>query len=77
MIEHEANLLFTLGEWCIYDRMNDYGELIASHHCVEGEKKSGVCWLRTDMMPICFYCCEPVPDEIQALMILRGSTIRY
>jgi hypothetical protein len=41
---------------------------------IRGDRRPKDSWLVTEK-PLCWYCHVPVPDEVQALMILSNNAI--
>ena len=76
-----ATKLLTLGDWCITsDEVGLDGaglEWIYADHlkCLAVNKAPVVvgdlCWVHNDSEPLCFYCHEAVPAEVQAIVLLR------
>ncbi len=66
-----AKLLVEVGEWCVTED-SDWGEK-GDEPIVLGD----CCWATDDTKTdnkgklVCFYCHQPVPPEIQALVVLR------
>ncbi len=63
-------ILVTLGEW----QIRREGALVygCHHKCEEDIDMS---WFLDDKNPECYTCTAPVPDEIQALMLLNSQLI--
>jgi hypothetical protein len=71
-----ATILIKIGEWCLTrDRdakMAVYADHLGCKEMDEAPIEPGdLCWAWNDQKPICFYCEEPVPNEIQALVWLH------
>ncbi|KKN92284.1 hypothetical protein LCGC14_0207750 [marine sediment metagenome] len=76
--------LFTLGNWNIINNEEEHlFEYYANHKCdlkvyskVRKLSKNttvrpgSYAWFTSDDPCVCYYCEEPVPDEIQGLMVL-------
>lgn len=78
-----AKLLIKIGDWCITSGTVDFdgGCGVYADHiqgCYSGDSPIGVgdlCWAHDDWhdkgVAVCFYCEQPVPPEIQALVMLQ------
>jgi hypothetical protein len=85
-----AETLFTLGDWSIVDNYEEECfEYYANHKCDLKEYKrvrkltntaevrpGSYAWFSTDDPNVCYYCCVPVPAEIQGLMVLLMAGVR-
>ena len=69
----KGDSILVVGDWHIVE--NVYGTVYASHMTCSAASERGLeghrdSWLLRES-PKCWYCMIKVPDEVQALMILR------
>jgi aspartate carbamoyltransferase regulatory subunit len=70
-------------DWAIVEtqRLEDrvsaciYAKHLNCTHVHAEEEAFSDSWIMSDLMTRCYYCHTQVPDEIQALMILRTGSI--
>ena len=70
-----VTMLLEIGEWCI-TKDTKIDSVYADHLGCSAEDEAPIvigdlCWAHNDTDAECFYCREPVPAEIQALVLLQ------
>lgn len=65
-------VLFTLGDWTIRRMDRDTQSDLKYHAChiCDGVAEESLSWFVCDDHDKCYGCDEPVPEEIQALLIM-------
>jgi hypothetical protein len=66
----KVEVLLSLGDWKILSSPVTHVVAWANHSCRNEVRLDTWDWLVTDAKPQCWQCYEPVPEEIQGMLVM-------